>query len=71
MPQRTEPPYKALREAAGLTQREVERRCGWATEDGKGHGKLSWIERGVIPTDEEHAALMRVLGEALLPKDAA
>ena len=47
-------PYKALREGLRPTpsQRAVERALGWKT------GHLSWIERGLIPTDEQHAQLM-------------
>jgi transcriptional regulator with XRE-family HTH domain len=37
-------PWKALREASGLSQREVER-------------SLSWIERGAVPKPEQEAAL--------------
>lgn len=44
-------PWKALREATGLSQREVERRLGWKS------GHLSWIERGAIPKPEQEAAL--------------
>ena len=45
--------WLALREVSGLTQREVERRLGWA--DKRGH--LSLIERGLPPTPEQEAAL--------------
>lgn len=53
------PPWKALRDASGLSQREIERRAGFKT------GRLSVIERGLIPTDQEAATLRRVLLEAL------
>lgn len=60
MTQTNLPPWKALRDAAGLSQREVERRCGWPTS-----GRLSLIERGLIPTEDEARALKRVLIEAM------
>jgi transcriptional regulator with XRE-family HTH domain len=47
------PPYQALREATGLTQRAVERQLEWKT------GRLSVIERGLIPTTDERQALLR------------
>ncbi len=46
------PPYKALREAIGLSQRAVERELGWTS------GRLSTIERGLIPTEDERKALL-------------
>jgi len=46
-------PWQALRLATGLSQREVERRIGWA--DKRGH--LSLIERGLPPTPEQARAL--------------
>lgn len=49
-------PWLALRLTTGLSQREAERRLGWA-KDGKGHGQLSLIERGVAPTPEQAAQL--------------
>ena len=52
MEQTALPPYKALREATGLTQREVERRLGWKT------GHLSVIERGLVPTEDQRRALL-------------
>ena len=55
----TLPPYKALRDATGLSQREVERRLGWNT------GRLSTIERGLIPTPDERQALLRFFNEWL------
>lgn len=52
----TLPPYKALREAIpNLSQRAVERALGWNT------GRLSTIERGLIPTAEERRALLAYL----------
>ena len=53
----TFPPYKALREVIGLSQRAVERELGWNT------GRLSTIERGLIPTDEERRQLLTFLNE--------
>jgi transcriptional regulator with XRE-family HTH domain len=55
----TLPPYKALREAIGLSQRAVERALGWNT------GRLSTIERGLIPTEEERRQLLSFLSERL------
>ena len=52
MDTQTLPLYKALREVAGLTQRAVERRLEWKT------GRLSVIERGLIPTPGERQALL-------------
>ena len=62
----TQPGWKALRELAGLSQREVERRCGWPTS-----GRLSVIERGLVPSENERATLMRVLLDALSEKAEA
>jgi transcriptional regulator with XRE-family HTH domain len=64
-------PWLSLRSAAGLSQREVERRLGWATEDGKGHGILSLIERGVAPTPEQAQQLRRFYGELLTDQAGA
>lgn len=55
----TIPPYRALREATGLSQRAVERALGWNT------GRLSTIERGLVPTEAERTALLAFLGERL------
>lgn len=59
-------PYRAMREAVEphLSLSELARRTGI------NKGRLSIIERGVTPTDEERAALLRVLG-GLLTGDAA
>ena len=68
---RTHTPWLALREAAGLSQREVERRLGWAN-NGEGHGRLSLIERGIAP-DAAQAQQLREFYGALLtarPKEA-
>ena len=59
-------PWKAMREATGLSQREIARRTQINS------GRLSIIERGVTPNDEEAARLRSVLGELLTKKgDAA
>ena len=49
---RTKTSWLALREAAGISQREVERRLGW---EKRGH--LSLIERGLPPTADQERAL--------------
>ena len=54
--------WLALRKAAGLSQREVERRIGWG--DKRGH--LSLIERGVQPTPEQAETLRRFYASLLL-----
>lgn len=59
MPMTQPPPWKALREAAGLSQREVGRRAGINS------GRMSIIERGVAPTEEESQRLRAVLLEAM------
>lgn len=53
--------WLALREASGLSQREVERRLGWTKR-----GHLSLIERGIAPTPEQEAALRAFYREILL-----
>jgi transcriptional regulator with XRE-family HTH domain len=53
-------PWAALREATGLSQREVERRLGWKS------GHLSWIERGAKPKPEQESQLRRFYADALL-----
>jgi transcriptional regulator with XRE-family HTH domain len=59
-------PWKAWRETIpGLTQREVARRADITS------GKLSMIERGVTPTDEEAAKLRAVLIAASAPEKVA
>jgi len=55
----TPPPYKALREALGLSQRAVERELGWST------GRLSVIERGLVPSEEERRQLLAFLNDRL------
>ena len=61
--ERTDPkptPWLALRQATGLSQREVERRLGWKT------GHLSFIERGVTPSPERESQLRAFYREVLL-----
>lgn len=53
-------PWKALREATGLSQREISRRTGINS------GRLSIIERGVPPHDWEADILRKVLGSVVL-----
>jgi transcriptional regulator with XRE-family HTH domain len=48
-------PIRKLRVAAGLTIRELERRTGI------NRGRLSIIERGVTPTDDEARAILAAL----------
>ena len=55
-----ETPWRALRQATGLDQREVERRLGWKS------GHLSLIERGVKPTGWRAMELRRFYAETLL-----
>jgi transcriptional regulator with XRE-family HTH domain len=59
MASQTVPPWKALRDLAGLSQREVGRRADIES------GRMSLIERGLIPEPEEEARLRRVLMAAL------
>jgi len=59
MTEMTLPPYKALREAIGMSQRAVERALGWNT------GRLSTIERGLIPTEDERRQLLAYLNTRL------
>lgn len=58
------PPYKALREAIGLSQRAVERELGWTS------GRLSTIERGLIPTEHERRQLLAFLNDRLAKETA-
>jgi len=50
-----ETPIRRLRVAAGLTIRELERRTGI------NRGRLSIIERGVTPTDDEAHRILEAL----------
>lgn len=65
MAQQTPPPWKALREATGLSQREVGRRANI------GSGRMSVIERGLVPTEDEAIRLRSVLVAAMLVKGEA
>lgn len=59
MTQPQTPPWKALREATGLSQREIARRTGINS------GRLSVIERGLVPSESEAAKLREVLVKAM------
>ena len=59
MPEITHNTYKALRDALGVSQRAVERELGWKT------GRLSVIERGLVPTDEERRQLLSFLNQRI------
>lgn len=48
-------PFRALREAAGLSIREMERRTGI------NRGRLSMIERGITPTEDEARRFIQAL----------
>ena len=62
----TRNPWRAWRETIpGLTLREVSRRTGINS------GRLSIIERGVMPSDDEAAKLRAVLIAASEPKAVA
>ena len=70
VPAMTRNPYRAMREATGLSLRELSRRTGWQEEgpSAPGHinpGRLSIIERGVDPTEAEATLLKRILGGEL------
>jgi hypothetical protein len=59
-----------MREATGLSLRELSRRTGWVEEGQSGPGsinpgRLSIIERGVEPTEAEAVLLKRILGNEL------
>ena len=60
----TTTPFRSLREGLNLTLREVSRRTKINP------GRLSIIERGVTPSEQERATLMRVLFAAILPEEA-
>lgn len=53
-----------MRETTGLSQREISRRTGINS------GRLSIIERGVEPTEEERRKLLAVLVPILSGEDA-
>jgi transcriptional regulator with XRE-family HTH domain len=55
-------PWLALRQATGLTQREVERRLGWFEVK---RGRLSRYERGLVPSPEEERQLRAFYGSLL------
>mgnify|MGYP001590189155 CR=1 FL=1 len=56
----TLPPYRALRQATGLSLRAVARALDMDS------GRLSTIERGLIPTAEERERLLAFLTERIL-----
>ena len=57
------PPFLAMREAfEGLSQRQVERDLGWFEDH---RGRLSLIERGITPTEEEYRQLMAYYGQRM------
>jgi len=59
-------PFRAMREATRLSQREIARRAGINS------GRMSVIERGLVPTEDERRRLLAVLTAALNePKDGA
>lgn len=60
----TQTPWRAMRETTGLSQREISRRTGINS------GRLSIIERGVEPTEEERRKLLAVLVPILSGEDA-
>lgn len=64
MAQQTEYPLRQMRHAAGLTIRQLE------AATGINRGRLSIIERGVVPTDDEAGAILRALAEGLARKPA-
>jgi transcriptional regulator with XRE-family HTH domain len=60
-------PWLSMRLAAGISQREAERRLGWTKR-----GHLSLIERGIPPNPEQAEQLRRFYAELLTqPRDAA
>ncbi len=71
-------PFRALREATGISLRELSRRTGWVENkqdgpslpDSINPGRLSLIERGVAPTEGEATILRRLLGELLTGRAA-
>jgi hypothetical protein len=61
----TSTPFKAMRVATGLSQREVARRAGINS------GRMSVIERGLVPSEDERRRLLAVLTAALNKGDVA
>jgi len=58
MPTESPSPIRSLRRAAGLSIRDLEAKTGI------NRGRLSVIERGVPPTDDEARAILAALREA-------
>jgi transcriptional regulator with XRE-family HTH domain len=71
LPRMTTTAYRAMREATGLSLRELSRRTGWiegADVQAPGTinpGRLSLLERGLDPTPAEDATLKRLLAAEL------
>jgi transcriptional regulator with XRE-family HTH domain len=59
MTQPTQYPLRQMRLAAGMTIRELE------VQTGINRGRLSILERGVVPTDDEAAKILRALAAGL------
>ena len=55
----TQYPLRQMRLAAGLTIRELE------IASGINRGRLSILERGVVPTDDEASRILRALADGL------
>ena len=58
-------PLRQMRLAAGLTIRQLE------TATGINRGRLSILERGVVPRPEEAERILRALADALPPRGEA
>ncbi len=56
-------PLRQIRLASGLSLRGLEKRTGI------NRGRLSIIERGVTPTDEEAAAILAALQVEVIPRE--
>lgn len=56
----TPPPWRAMREAAGISLRELARRTDLNP------GRLSIIERGIQPNPDEERRIREALAKALL-----
>lgn len=62
----SDPPFRSMRAACGLSLREVARRAEINP------GRLSVIERGLVPSEDERRRIIAVLTEALnAPKGVA
>lgn len=65
MDQATQYPLRQMRLAAGLTIRQLE------AATGINRGRLSILERGVVPRAEEAERILRALANALPPERPA